>query len=263
MENPRNVIGTSRQSYYNDQNSMDGNVMGVASNASFQGNDLYEYEETTTKKVINNAKQFIGSINGNSNAKDDHSPNQYNRGVIDSLCVQINQTLLIPKLFYFFFFAAFGSLFPLMAIYFKQMAMSPYQVGILFGFKPFVEFFSVPFWANMSERYRKGKLVLMISLTCWILFTVGVGLIKPPVKYCLMHNETNIFLDNVKSDSKPSETLPKNIIVSGGSSVISKRSIDYNYFNEYDSFLQKNPKDTDSFNKSKTTKYSLENLMWL
>ena len=200
-------------------------------NAGFQNNDLYEYEESTGKKVINNAsghiKQFLGSINSSGgNSMDDHSANQYKRDFLDSLCVQVNQTLIIPKLFYFFFFAAFGSLFPLMAIYFKQMAMSPYQVGILFGFKPFVEFFSVPFWANISERYRKGKVFLLLALLCWILFTVGVGLIKPPVKYCLMHNETHIFLDNVKSGSKASETLPKNIIVSGGSSLIAKRSVE-------------------------------------
>src|SRR5947207_14395204 len=44
-----------------------------------------------------------------------------------------NRTLIIPKAFYFFFFAAFGSLFPLMAVYFKQLGMNSIQTGILIG----------------------------------------------------------------------------------------------------------------------------------
>lgn len=219
MENPRIVIGTSsNQSYYNDQNTVDAGL----NNNDFQANDLYEYDgESTAKNIKGHLKQFLAP-----NDNEHHSPNL---NFLDSICVRVNQTLVIPKIFYFFFFAAFGSLFPLMGIYFKQMAMSPYQVGILFGFKPFVEFFSVPFWANLSERYRKGKIFLIISIICWILFTLGVGFIKPPVKYCLVHNDTNIFLDSVVDYSaiKPIENkAPKNILISGGGSVISKRSAD-------------------------------------
>lgn len=40
-----------------------------------------------------------------------------------------NQELRVPKAFYFFFYAAFGSLFPLLAVYFKQMGMNASQVN--------------------------------------------------------------------------------------------------------------------------------------
>jgi hypothetical protein len=33
----------------------------------------------------------------------------------------MSQGLFVAKLFYFFFFAAFGSLFPLISVYFKQV----------------------------------------------------------------------------------------------------------------------------------------------
>ena len=55
--------------------------------------------------------------------------------LLDSMPPNVNRTLLFAKLFYFWYFAAFGSLFPLMSIYFKQMGMGPSYCGILMGFR--------------------------------------------------------------------------------------------------------------------------------
>jgi hypothetical protein len=55
--------------------------------------------------------------------------------ILDSMPSSINRTLFFAKLFYFWYFAAFGSLFPLMSIYFKQMGMGPSYCGILMGFR--------------------------------------------------------------------------------------------------------------------------------
>lgn len=63
-----------------------------------------------------------------------------------------NQELLLAKIFYFFFYSAFGSLFPLMAVYFKQMGMNSGQCGILIGVRPFVEFLSTPFWTGLADK---------------------------------------------------------------------------------------------------------------
>ena len=72
--------------------------------------------------------------------------------IIDMFCNNVLQELLIAKTFYFFFFSAFGSLFPLMAVYFKQMGMNPCQTGILIGVRPFVEFIAAPFWASIADK---------------------------------------------------------------------------------------------------------------
>lgn len=65
------------------------------------------------------------------------SPDVFRRApnIIDSLPANVNRTLLFAKLFYFWYFAAFGSLFPLLSIYFKQMGMGPSYCGILMGFR--------------------------------------------------------------------------------------------------------------------------------
>lgn len=64
----------------------------------------------------------------------------------------VNRELLIAKLFYLFFFSAFGSLLPLMAIYFKNLGMSPTQAGILIGIRPLIGYISAPFWADLADR---------------------------------------------------------------------------------------------------------------
>jgi hypothetical protein len=68
--------------------------------------------------------------------------------------------LLNCKLFYFCFYAAFGSLFPLMGVYFKQLGMSPLQTGWLIGVRPFIELFSAPFWIALANRHGKGDCLL-------------------------------------------------------------------------------------------------------
>ncbi|XP_034235369.1 major facilitator superfamily domain-containing protein 6 isoform X2 [Thrips palmi] len=107
--------------------------------------------------------------------------------VLEYLFGTVDQELLIVKTFYFFFYAAFGSLFPLMGVYFKQMGMNPGQCGLLIGSRPFVEFLSAPFWGTLADRWQKGKLLLLCSLSCWIIFTLPLGFIQPPVTSCIKH----------------------------------------------------------------------------
>uniref|UniRef100_A0A1B0DI68 Major facilitator superfamily associated domain-containing protein n=2 Tax=Phlebotomus papatasi TaxID=29031 RepID=A0A1B0DI68_PHLPP len=105
--------------------------------------------------------------------------------IIEMICGSVDQELLFVKTFYFFFYAAFGSLFPLMGVYFKQMGMNPGQCGLLIGIRPFVEFLSAPFWGSYADRCKKGKILLLASLSCWILFTLPLGFIQPPATSCL------------------------------------------------------------------------------
>ena len=64
----------------------------------------------------------------------------------------VQQGLALAKFFYFFFFAAFGSLFPLMAVYFKQLGMDPAQCGFLVGIRPIIEYMATPFWNHMADK---------------------------------------------------------------------------------------------------------------
>ncbi|XP_064471593.1 major facilitator superfamily domain-containing protein 6-like [Ornithodoros turicata] len=113
------------------------------------------------------------------------------RDFVDGFLTSINQDLLVAKTFYFFFFSAFGSLFPLLAVYFKQMGMNATQSGILIGIRPLVEFISAPMWGGIADRFKKGKLILLGSLACWIVFTLSLAFVQPAASSCIDYNDTH------------------------------------------------------------------------
>ncbi|XP_023936157.1 major facilitator superfamily domain-containing protein 6 [Bicyclus anynana] len=107
--------------------------------------------------------------------------------VLELLCGAgaVDPELLTVKTFYFFFYSAFGSLFPLMGVYFKQMGMNAGQCGLLIGTRPFVEFLSAPFWGGLADRWRKGRLLLLASLGAWIVFTLPLSWVQPAAVACV------------------------------------------------------------------------------
>ncbi|CAF4848990.1 unnamed protein product [Pieris macdunnoughi] len=97
----------------------------------------------------------------------------------------VDPELLTVKTFYFFFYSAFGSLFPLMGVYFKQMGMNAGQCGLLIGTRPFVEFLSAPFWGGLADRWQKGRTLLLASLGAWIIFTLPLSWVQPGAVACV------------------------------------------------------------------------------
>ncbi|XP_063381946.1 major facilitator superfamily domain-containing protein 6 [Cydia fagiglandana] len=108
--------------------------------------------------------------------------------VLEMLCGAgaVDPELLTVKTFYFFFYSAFGSLFPLMGVYFKQMGMNAGQCGLLIGTRPFVEFLSAPFWGGLADRWRKGRTLLLASLAAWIVFTLPLSWVQPGAVACVV-----------------------------------------------------------------------------
>uniref|UniRef100_A0A4W4FMM7 Major facilitator superfamily associated domain-containing protein n=1 Tax=Electrophorus electricus TaxID=8005 RepID=A0A4W4FMM7_ELEEL len=113
---------------------------------------------------------------------------QNNLSCCDRVCLRINQNLLISKVFYFFFYAAYGSLYPLLPVYYRQLGMNPSYSGLLVGIRYFIEFCSAPFWGVVADRYRKGKVVLLFSVFCWVVFNCGIGFVKPAAMNCRLVN---------------------------------------------------------------------------
>lgn len=102
----------------------------------------------------------------------------------ERLYARVNQHLLVSKVFYFFFYAAYGSLHPLLPVFYKQLGITATLSGILVGIRYFIEFCSAPFWGAVADRYRKGKVVLLFSVFCWLMFNCGIGFVKPAAVSC-------------------------------------------------------------------------------
>lgn len=110
-------------------------------------------------------------------------------GCCERVFLRINRDLLVSKVFYFFFYAAYGSLHPLLAVFYKQLGMNPFQSGLVVGIRYFIEFCSAPFWGIVADRYRKSKAVLLFSVFCWLVFNCGIGFVKPALKICTSENQ--------------------------------------------------------------------------
>eukprot|EP00794_Sanderia_malayensis_P003622 gene3622-4135_t len=97
---------------------------------------------------------------------------------------RINRQLLVSKLFYFFFWSAYGSFFPLLGVYFKQIGMNPTQSGLLVGCRPLIEFVSAPSMGSLADRLNMRKLMLTFNMLCWMGFVFPFAFIKPEDNTC-------------------------------------------------------------------------------
>ena len=97
-------------------------------------------------------------------------------------CFKINKVYLVSKGFYFFFFAAQGSLLPYLALFFKQLELPAHQIGAITGVKPYLAFFFIPFWGCVADRFKKGKLLFVISMIAVVLGMVAYALV--PINIC-------------------------------------------------------------------------------
>ncbi|XP_076000159.1 major facilitator superfamily domain-containing protein 6-like isoform X2 [Genypterus blacodes] len=142
------------------------------------------------------------------------------------VCLRVNSRLLISKIFYLFFYAAYGSLHPLLAVYYKQLGMSASRSGLLVGIRYFIEFCSAPFWGVVADRFRKGKAVLLFSVFCWLVFNCGIGFVKPAEMKC---EEKGVVTTVAPVATLPPSnfTPPGNYSNSSSTSKRDRRSLEY------------------------------------
>lgn len=116
----------------------------------------------------------------------------------------IDRTLVTYKIFYLLFFAGFGSTFPYLTIYFKQMGLNASHVGTLSGIRPLVQFVSGPLWAYLADKYRSRKLVLSMSIFAWLVMTLALAFPQPRNTTCQHINTTSL----TKRDIHPAFAYP-------------------------------------------------------
>ena len=91
----------------------------------------------------------------------------------------LNRRLIIYKSFYFFFFSAIGSLFPYLAVFYKQLWLSAQETGILIGIRPLIQLFGTPMWGVIADTYKKSRLIFIVSLIAWLVSNYSLSLVSP------------------------------------------------------------------------------------
>ena len=128
--------------------------------------------------------ELLGSEMKDESINIDKSVSDNNQNKDTGCCPETNKQLLVSKLFYLFFSSAFGCVAPYLALYFKQIFISPRQLGIIVSIRSFVQFIFAPILSSLAERYNKRLLVILIAVLAYTACYVTIPFIpsdeKPP-----------------------------------------------------------------------------------
>lgn len=122
-----------RMSYQFPRDGYDSNSMTAQNEWGTIGQETTLPPQTTATTVIENGEETteLKTTLGTGKRHEERQPpfSFITDPTINSVLLNINPQLFVSKLFYLFFYSAFGSLFPLLAVYFKQLGMNPIQAG--------------------------------------------------------------------------------------------------------------------------------------
>lgn len=122
--------------------------------------------------------------------------------------IDVDNNLFVYKVFYFFYFAAIGSLVPYLSLYFKHSVLLPaHFVGIIVGVRPLCLFISAPIQGLIADKYDKVKSILLVALFGFIVSHLAVSIVPPVSLSCL--SEVNEKLNLTMNGSTIHENMTK------------------------------------------------------
>ena len=135
--------------------------------------DAAKKRDVSEKHQSNNQESVQEeATSGLSEKEEDHKPHS-------RCCPSLNRRLVINKSFYFFFFSAVGSLFPYLAVFYKQLWLSAHETGILIGIRPLIQLFGTPMWGAIADTYKKSKVIFIVALVAWLVSNYSLSLVSP------------------------------------------------------------------------------------
>jgi PPP family 3-phenylpropionic acid transporter len=93
-----------------------------------------------------------------------------------SLKPPFDRTMLLPKTFYFFYFAAAASLMPFLALYYEQVGLSGRQIGLLAGMPPLISLVSASFWGGLADATQRHRRLLTLAIGGTLLAVLALSL---------------------------------------------------------------------------------------
>ncbi|MEZ4729749.1 MAG: major facilitator superfamily domain-containing protein 6 [Caldilineaceae bacterium] len=73
-------------------------------------------------------------------------------------------SMVIPRLFYFCYFAAMAALAPFLALHYRQIGLSEGQIGILAGLPPLLGLVAAPLWGGLADATQQHKRLLSLAV---------------------------------------------------------------------------------------------------
>jgi MFS transporter, PPP family, 3-phenylpropionic acid transporter len=73
--------------------------------------------------------------------------------------------MVLPSIYYFFYYGALSVLFPFLALFYKSQGLTGGQIGLLAAISPIISFFGAPLWTGTADASHRHKLIAMLSIT--------------------------------------------------------------------------------------------------
>ncbi len=71
--------------------------------------------------------------------------------------------MLTSKLLYFLYYAAMASLVPFLVVYYEQIGLSGWQVGVLTALSPFMTLLAAPLWTAIADASNQHRLLILVA----------------------------------------------------------------------------------------------------
>lgn len=73
-------------------------------------------------------------------------------------------SMMIPRFFYFCYFAAMASLMPFLALYYRQIGLTEVQIGLLTGIPPLLGLVAAPLWGGLADVSQQHRRLVTITV---------------------------------------------------------------------------------------------------
>lgn len=73
-------------------------------------------------------------------------------------------SMVVPRFFYFCYFAAMASLMPFLALYYRQIGLAEGQIGLLTGIPPLLGLIAAPLWGGLADATQQHRRLLTITV---------------------------------------------------------------------------------------------------
>ncbi len=133
---------------------MTGNVRTPSKGSHEEEEILIEQESLETNIYGEEPGEKLYLIESESNANEND----------ERCCPRINRQYVVPKGFFFFFYASQGTLMPYLTLFFKQLQLSAGQVGVVAGIKPYIAFIFIPIWGYIADKTKKAKWIYTLAM---------------------------------------------------------------------------------------------------
>lgn len=120
---------------------------------------------------------------------------------------QVDKSFFVSKAFYFFFYTALGTLFPFFSLFYKQLWLTPGQIGLLLALRPAVKLVCLPLWKMVTDRYSRPKVVYFISILGWIIGYFGQSFVYPTNLPCYVYSEKGLVGRNSETSTLSPDRL--------------------------------------------------------